>query len=820
MKKILKASGTLSLSLIVCFTILFADVGIASAESTTTSLGQRGNVKEIKYIYPSSLTYEENTNGQWSIDENGEFFYRYNMNSDCEPEVFTVEYESGEEVTYSRYSGAGDAYWSRSEYKSSTGEKIALTNCVKSNQPEKHFKVGKDNYFTFTFKGATKKIPVEITASAVTTTVQSIEYIPKITEYNYSDACLTYNGARKEAQWRFLQNSGTIVGSINHCIGDELVITDKSGTIKSYTCTEVYNADTESYSYKFISDDGSQIECDLVKIYEEQDIHEWGYGKDCYYIVAYDGVPTKVPVTVKKNDVESISIYVGEDSEERSLSCDAEANFYIDRCLDGIIAHKQGGSTETIKYYDYKYNKYEECETDGYFDSKGNPANLTICHKDFTDSGQWYVYYHGVSCPIKTSHDNTSWEVKTKPTCKKTGLYEKACICGEVVDTAVIPVDENAHKFTSYVYNNDAEVGVDGTETASCDYGCGKTDTRTKSGTALSDSSSIEGILADYYIYRFNTLTGELTLSCKENATAPTYMNFAEAFRESSLYVNNREVKKIHLAQNFKPLNYDSFLYVFFSYFTRLEAYTVEDSNSYFSADGDVLFNKEKTILHSYPARKLGDSYTIPESVIQVGDGDEGSPFECVWYLKTVRISKTVKTISENSFVNRQIGDGNSIEEFIVDNDNPNYKALDGVLFSKDGKTLITYPSSKKSDNYIIPEGVTKIGDRAFSLTRNLKKVTIPEGIEIIGYDAFYGMYGYIGKLTIPASVSSIGEDAFALCGNKNKCTSINFSRNSQLNEFPKQAFSRLGENLVINIPCKTWTVDLECTVELTHEGE
>ncbi len=40
------------------------------------------------------------------------------------------------------------------------------------------------------------------------------------------------------------------------------------------------------------------------------------------------------------------------------------------------------------------------------------------------------------------------------------------------------------HKFTTYTYNNDATCTVDGTETASCDYNCGTTDTRTKAGTA------------------------------------------------------------------------------------------------------------------------------------------------------------------------------------------------------------------------------------------------------------------------------------------------------------------------------------------------
>lgn len=41
------------------------------------------------------------------------------------------------------------------------------------------------------------------------------------------------------------------------------------------------------------------------------------------------------------------------------------------------------------------------------------------------------------------------------------------------------------HTYITYAYNNDAECEKDGTETASCDHGCGTTDTRTAADTAL-----------------------------------------------------------------------------------------------------------------------------------------------------------------------------------------------------------------------------------------------------------------------------------------------------------------------------------------------
>lgn len=59
---------------------------------------------------------------------------------------------------------------------------------------------------------------------------------------------------------------------------------------------------------------------------------------------------------------------------------------------------------------------------------------------------------------------------------------------------------ETSHSFTNYVYNNDAQVGKDGTETAICDNGCGVTDTRIKKGTALPEpTTSVTEIFSDIY---------------------------------------------------------------------------------------------------------------------------------------------------------------------------------------------------------------------------------------------------------------------------------------------------------------------------------
>ena len=59
---------------------------------------------------------------------------------------------------------------------------------------------------------------------------------------------------------------------------------------------------------------------------------------------------------------------------------------------------------------------------------------------------------------------------------------------------------------------------------------------------------------------------------------------------------------------------------------------------------------------------------------------------------------------------------------------------MDGY-FNKDKTTLIAYRSKEK--NYIIPNSVTNIGNRAFRGCKSLTKINIPDGVTHIGDEAF-----------------------------------------------------------------------------------
>ena len=73
------------------------------------------------------------------------------------------------------------------------------------------------------------------------------------------------------------------------------------------------------------------------------------------------------------------------------------------------------------------------------------------------------------------------------------------------------------------------------------------------------------------------------------------------------------------------------------------------------------------------------------------------------------------------------------------------------------------YLNNKLVTNLVIPNGVTTIGEYAFSGCTGLTSVTIPDSVTSIGNSAFSGCTG-LTSVSIPNSVTSIGSSAFSRC--------------------------------------------------------
>ena len=91
-----------------------------------------------------------------------------------------------------------------------------------------------------------------------------------------------------------------------------------------------------------------------------------------------------------------------------------------------------------------------------------------------------------VTFQIRADHVWDSGRVTKTASCQEEGTTTYTCT--ECRTTKTEPIQKVAHKFTNYVYNNDATCAADGTKTAKCDYNCGTENTVTAEGTKLEHS--------------------------------------------------------------------------------------------------------------------------------------------------------------------------------------------------------------------------------------------------------------------------------------------------------------------------------------------
>ena len=133
-------------------------------------------------------------------------------------------------------------------------------------------------------------------------------------------------------------------------------------------------------------------------------------------------------------------------------------------------------------------------------------------------------------------------------------------------------------------------------------------------------------------------------------------------------------------------------------------------------------------------------------------------PFVSALSLTSISIPDGVTSIGEGAF--SYCYRLTSVE---VGAGNVNYTEVNGVLFNTEMTLLHTYPASKTGANYNIPDSVTSIGERAFSDCTRLTSITIPDSVTSIGKEAFR-LCTRLTSISIPDGVTGIGGIAFAGC--------------------------------------------------------
>ncbi|MBO4422384.1 MAG: leucine-rich repeat protein [Clostridia bacterium] len=217
--------------------------------------------------------------------------------------------------------------------------------------------------------------------------------------------------------------------------------------------------------------------------------------------------------------------------------------------------------------------------------------------------------------------------------------------------------------------------------------------------------------------------------------------------------------------------------YIGYSAFARcdnLKTISVASGNQDYKSVGGVLFTADGTSLITYPAKKAGSSYAVPEGVTDIEEYAfsyssnlttvtfpstlahiDSEAFEYSPSLKSVTIPATVTGIGGSVFVGCT-----ALTKIDVEEGNVHYKSVDGVLFDSVSDELMQYPAGRTAKTYTVPAGTKGIYYEAFYWNGYIEQVIFNEELEFIGSWAFEGC-SKLNTPTLPDSLKDIGRGSF-----------------------------------------------------------
>ena len=144
---------------------------------------------------------------------------------------------------------------------------------------------------------------------------------------------------------------------------------------------------------------------------------------------------------------------------------------------------------------------------------------------------------------------------------------------------------------------------------------------------------------------------------------------------------------------------------------------------------------------------------TFPESVTSIGD----YAFQGCGSMKSIDFPAATVNLGKYIFQ-----DCISLTDINVAEENEMFCDDNGVLFTKDGVTLVRYPEAKEDTSYRVPDGCTQLANGSFVDAVNLKEIDLNQAV-IYGMDVFFRCTG-IEEITVPEGAVDISSSMFAYC--------------------------------------------------------
>lgn len=196
--------------------------------------------------------------------------------------------------------------------------------------------------------------------------------------------------------------------------------------------------------------------------------------------------------------------------------------------------------------------------------------------------------------------------------------------------------------------------------------------------------------------------------------------------------------------------------------------YTSESQQPWYSNANNIekiVINEGVKSIGAQSFRALSNvkQVTLADSVESIGDMAFRNTGVNATEALILHLGKNVSSISTDALR------GNKFAAFIVDEENTSFMAsADGLLYSKDGKKLISYPMRKAGTtfNNAWLDGVEVIGTRAFFGARfdGPSDIVIPETVKVVGAQAFsntFNLNNAVFVLHLPNSLEKLEYAAF-----------------------------------------------------------
>ena len=267
-------------------------------------------------------------------------------------------------------------------------------------------------------------------------------------------------------------------------------------------------------------------------------------------------------------------------------------------------------------------------------------------------------------------------------------------------------------------------------------------------------------------------LNNQYTFQVTAIGSAGTYTNVTAVNLPSTLKtIKTNAFSKSQITTINIPAGTDDIYDGAFAQIENLTAITVDAGNSKYTAEDGVLYetNSGNKYLKAYPVAKAGTTFTVPSGVYGVSTNG----FQLAKNLTTINLPASIQDLPTSAEANGFTSAAN-LTAIKVDAGNANFKDEDGVVLTKDGKTLVAYPFAKRGvtdhnydgpsvtmhpgEVYTIPNSVETIAKGAFAQVQHITAVKL-NNVKKISAGAFYSVRN-LRNVELGASVETIEDGA------------------------------------------------------------